>query len=214
MQRAGTAYCKLTIRLPDCRSDNRSQHNEPMETGDVSRRERILPELPRAARRALCSAAACGLILFAGTANSAQPDSGSFRLLVSLVHDLSHVKHGNLTHSAGGAFGTSSVIESSGGPFAEGMNFTTVCVLYSQSSGSGFDLEAPCLLTDGEGNDANFFAFREAGDLKAGGGRLEIRGGAGAFTGTEGECAYTTEYLSGGKFSVTDAMCRWQQSAV
>ncbi len=161
----------------------------------------------------LCSVAACGLTLFSGAAYSAQPDSGTFRLLASFSYDLSHVKHGDLMYSAGSFFGTASVIESSGGPFAEGANFSATCVLYSQSSGSEIELEAPCLLTDGEGNGANFFAFRKAGDFAAGGGgRINIQGGTGAFTGTTGECLYTTEYLPGGTFAVTDAKCSWQQS--
>ena len=166
------------------------------------------------ARAILCPVAVCGLASFAAAGYAAQPEDGTFRLLASTMADFTHVRLGNMTYTGGNLIGTTTVIESSGGPFAEGADFLTRCVVYSQSSGPDFSIEAPCVLTDSEGSEVNFFIIRESGNLVAGGdGRMEIQGGTGAYSGMTGECVYTAEYLPGQAFAVTDAACSWQQSS-
>ena len=88
------------------------------------------------------------------------------------------------------------------------------CLIYARSSkDKGVSLDAPCLLTDGDGDKLYAVAKRGTGDIQAGGGGeggSELIGGTGKYEGITGSCAYDTSYLPSGHV-VTIADCTWKR---
>ena len=140
-------------------------------------------------------------------------DSGSFELLNSFVRDYTVLEHAGETITGGPLQGTATVIASSGGPFADGANYRLACVVYGKRSDAGLDLEAPCTLTDSEGDSWYVVATRRTGDTEVGGGGQGIRrilGGTGKYAGVTGVCPYTTSYMPD-DWAVSTAVCEWQK---
>lgn len=158
---------------------------------------------------ALAAAAVC-----AAQAAGAEK-SGSFTSIASLQHDYSTVEHPDGTIFGGPIEGTSTVVESSGGPFAVGRHSHVKCVAYGKRSAAGLDIETACTTTGADGDRLYMFSKRRAGDVEAGGGGeggIELLGGTGRFAGATGRCAYETDYLAGNR-AITTARCTWRQSA-
>ena len=140
-------------------------------------------------------------------------ESGSFELLETHVHDYTTLEHAGQTITGGSLRGTGTIIESSGGLFANGENYTMTCVVYARKSETGIDLEVPCVMVDSTGDELYLLAERRAGDLEAGGGghgSQQIVGGTGAYAGVIGDCPYTTSYLPE-NWLVSRGICTWQR---
>lgn len=156
--------------------------------------------------------AAAALLAVAGAQAAWAGGSGSFRLLESAVHDYTTMQHAGRTITAGPLRGTATVVDSSGGPFAEGGLYNLLCVVYVKKSDSALELEAPCTLTDSSGDQLYVLARRSAGDVAVAGGgsgSQAILGGTGKYRGVTGDCPYTTSYLPD-KWLVSTGTCAWR----
>ena len=141
-------------------------------------------------------------------------ESGSFKLLSSFVRDYTVLEHAGATITAGPLQGTATVIESSGGPFADSANYRLTCVVYGKMSDAGLDLEAPCTYTDSNGDSLYIVATRRTGDTETGGGGQGIRrilGGTGKYASVRGGCLYTTSYMPD-DWAVSTAVCKWRKT--
>ena len=141
-------------------------------------------------------------------------ESGSYRSLRSFHHDYITIDHGGQTFTGGMLRGTRTIIQSSGGPFVEGANSYTQCLVFSTSSEDSVSLEAPCMDTDTSEDVMYTRAVRNEGTVGAGGGGegvWELLGGTGKYAGISGSCTYTTEYLEGGVV-VVQADCAWSKA--
>ncbi len=151
-------------------------------------------------------------IVFAVQA-AAAGENGSFELLETHVHDYTTLKHAGREITGGSLRGTGTIIESSGGLFAKGENYTMTCVVYARKSETGIDLEVPCVMVASTGDELYLLAERRAGDLEAGGGgqgSQRIVGGTGAYAGVTGDCPYTTSYLPE-NWLVSRGTCAWHR---
>ena len=141
-------------------------------------------------------------------------ESGSYRSLRSFHHDYITIDHGGQTFTGGMARGTRTIIQSSGGPFVEGANSYTECLVFSTSSEDSISLEAPCTDADASGDVMYTRAVRNEGTVGAGGGGegvWELLGGTGKYADISGSCTYTTEYLEGG-VALVHADCAWSKA--
>ena len=138
-------------------------------------------------------------------------ESGTFRSVRSYHHDYITIDHGGRTFTGGTLKGTSTILDSSGGPFMDGTNSYSECLVFSRSVDGVLSLEAPCVDTDPSGDLLYARAVRNQGDVGAGGGgegAWELLGGTGKYAGITGTCSYSTEYLAGGVV-VAIADCMW-----
>ena len=152
------------------------------------------------------------LLVVAHTA--AADESGSFFMLRSYQHSYVTIEHSDATYTGGILRGTQTILDSSGGPFADGMHSTSECLVFSFSSDDGIALKAPCVNTDVDGDMLYTTAIREQGTVGTGGGgagRWELRGGTGKYQGITGSCDYETQYLEGNR-AVTAGVCTWSKS--
>ena len=141
-------------------------------------------------------------------------ESGSYRSFRSLEYGYLTIDHGGRTFTGGILRGTRTIIESSGGPFVEGANSYTECLVFSTSSEDSISLEAPCTDADASGDVMYTRAVRNEGTVGAGGGGegvWELLGGTGKYADISGSCTYTTEYLEGG-VAVVHADCAWSKA--
>ncbi len=150
--------------------------------------------------------AACAAPLAAG-------ESGDFKLFTSAVHDYTVLEHAGRTITGGPLEGAATVVETSGGPFAEGADYRMTCLVYAKKSGDGLDLEAPCALTDADGDSWYVIAERRAGDVEVGGGGRGVQrivGGDGKYADATGSCRYATDYLPD-DWLVVVSDCEWRK---
>jgi len=161
----------------------------------------------------LTGAAAVAALLVVAAHTAAADESGTFFMLRSYAHSYITVEHADESYTGGILRGTQTILDSSGGPFADGMNSTSDCLVFSRSSDAGIALEAPCVNTDGDGDVLYSTALREQGTIGTGGGtgRWELRGGTGKYQGITGVCDYQTQYLEGNR-AVTAGECTWSKS--
>ena len=162
----------------------------------------------------LAGAAAVGALLVMAAHTVAAGESGTFFMLRSYEHSYITVEHSDESYTGGILHGTQTILDSSGGPFADGMNSTSDCLVFSRSSDAGIALEAPCVNTDVDGDMLYTTAIREQGTVGTGGGgagRWELRGGTGKYQGITGSCDYQTQYLDGNR-AVTAGVCTWSKS--
>ncbi len=159
------------------------------------------------------TACAMSMLLLLPNAADAQ-ESGSFRILQSYVQDYTTIEHAGGTVTAGTLVGTSTVTESSGPPFAEGVTDIAKCLVYVRTPRDGaVELEAACTVTDGAGDEMYLLARRRDGSIAAGGGGagvFEILGGTGKYADVSGECPYTTQYHPEDHADVS-GKCTWQR---
>ena len=166
-----------------------------------------------ASRVVRLAAVAASMALSSQHAADAQ-DAGSFRFLESGVHGYATIGHAGGTVTGGPLVGTFTVVEGSDPPFVEGETGVLRCVVHVRASRDGVvELEAPCAVTDGAGDEMYLLARRKEGDVAEGGGgtgRYEIMGGTGRYAGVSGECPYETRYLPGNHV-VVSGTCTWRK---
>ena len=138
-------------------------------------------------------------------------ESGSFRALRSYVRDYTAIEHGEGKITGGTLTGTSTVLQSSGGPFIEGVDEFAKCLVYAKTSQAGVDVDSHCTMTDSSGDSWFVAGKRRAGNIQKGGkGDFDLIGGTGKYAGVTGSCTYVTEYLPGVHI-VSTADCVWQR---
>ena len=144
---------------------------------------------------------------------AAAEESGTFTTLSSMTTEYTTIAHGDGTVIGGAAHGTSTTLESSGGPFVEGTHSETTCVVYGKRSAAGTDLEAACTTTTSAGDELYSISKRSAGDVAEGGGGagdLVLVGGTGEFSGVTGSCTYDVDYLANNRY-VSRLECAWRR---
>jgi hypothetical protein len=144
---------------------------------------------------------------------SSYAESGTYATVVSLLTNYAKSERGSETVIGGASSGTSTTVQSSGGPFIEGSSALFECIVFVKKSSAGMDLEAPCMSTDASGDKVFLVAKRRSGDVNPGGGgegKSEIVGGTGKYAGVSGGCTYKADYLSGNRV-VTISQCKWQR---
>ena len=140
-------------------------------------------------------------------------ESGTITVLSSMTTDYTILPHAGGTVIGGASHGTSTTIESSGGPFVEGEHRETTCVVYGKRSAAGTALEAACTATTPSGDALYSISKRSAGDVAEGGGgagELMLVGGTGSNSGVTGTCTYEVDYLANNRY-VSRAECAWQR---
>ena len=155
--------------------------------------------------------AATGIVCTVQTAVAGE--SGTFTVLSSMTTDYTMIAHAGGTIIGGASEGTSTTIESSGGPFVEGGHSHTTCVVYAKRSATGTELEAACTSTTPAGDELYSISKRSAGDVAEGGGgagELMLMGGTGNNAGVTGTCTYEADYLANSRY-VSRAECAWQR---
>ena len=155
--------------------------------------------------------ATTGLVF--GTQAAAAEESGGFRLLMSVVNDYTTIDHAGAKVTGGSSTGTSTVLQSSGGAFAEGAPNLMACVVYATVSEADTDIRAACTFTDASGDNWYAQAKRSTGQIEAGSsgaGRWELLGGTGKYAGLSGDCPYDVQNLPHDRLVLT-ADCTWQK---
>ncbi len=140
-------------------------------------------------------------------------EGGSFTMLHSYERNLTVIEHVGGQVTGGWLTGTSTVLQSSGAPFVKGSISTGACIAFVRMTEAGIDLEAPCTITDADGDSLFMVSRRTAGDIQDGGGgagHAEIVGGTGRYAGISGSCSYDTTYLPNGH-NVTNRECDWMR---
>ena len=163
----------------------------------------------RMAAAALLAAAGFGF----GAQTAFAEESGSFRALMSVVTDYTTIDHAGAKVTGGSSTGTSTVLQSSGPPFAEGATHLLTCVVYATVSEAETDVRGNCTITDASGDSWFALAQRRVGDIEAGdggAGRWEMMGGTGKYAGLSGSCPYDVQYLPGNRL-VTSSDCTWKR---
>lgn len=162
----------------------------------------------------MTAAAAVVALLIMAAHTAAADESGTFFMLRSYQHSYITIEHGDESYTGGTLHGTQTVLDSSGGPFADGMHSTSECLVFAHSSDAGIALEAPCMNTDTDGDILYSTAVRGHGTVGTGGGgagRWDLHGGTGKYQGITGNCDYQTQYLEG-DMVVTTGECTWSRS--
>ena len=138
-------------------------------------------------------------------------DSGTYETVNTFTYNYVTFERGDGSVTGGPVHGVTTIINSSGGPFVSRRSSTFVCLTFVKKSSAGIDLEAPCTVTDSNGDKAFRVFRRKAGDVDSGGGegRSELIGGTGAYAGVTGSCTYKIEFLSD-NWGVVQSKCRWR----
>ena len=164
-------------------------------------------------RKAITAAGAGAAAILCTVPSAAVAESGTFTSLSSMTAHYTSISHAGGTVIGGASHGTSTTIESSGGPFVEGGHTQTTCVVYGKRSDAGTVLEAACTSTAPSGDELHLISKRSAGDVAEGGGgagELVLVGGTGANSGVTGTCTYEVDYLANNRY-VSRAECAWQR---
>ena len=167
----------------------------------------------RSGRLAAISLAFAAATFVCRAGSAAAEESGSFRMLMSGVHDYTTIDHAGAKVSGGSLTGTAALVRSSGGAFAEDAIHIVTCVAYAWVSEADTDVRGACTLTDVSGDTWFARAQRRVGDIEQGSGgegRWDLVGGTGKYVGLEGGCRYDTEYLPGNRL-VSTAECTWRK---
>ncbi|MCY4259590.1 MAG: hypothetical protein OXC91_04930 [Rhodobacteraceae bacterium] len=149
---------------------------------------------------------------FGSTPGLAQK-SGEFRLLQSYVHNYETVEHSDESFIGGLIRGTSTIVESSGDPFTEGMSASARCLVFVSETVDLSVVNAPCTITDTDGDELYLVANRGIGGVgegNSGAGRWSMEGGTGKYANITGACSYRVEYFPD-NFLVTYSQCRWEK---
>ena len=157
-------------------------------------------------------AALAGIVVLSLVA-TASAETGTFRMILVGQHDYTTFEFAGQTITGGRIEGTSTVLESSGGPFVVGENGRITSMAYVKQSEAGLELEAPAVTINAAGEKLFSLAQRTLGSIAAGQGgegRWQLLGGTGKFADVTGSCSYETEYLEDNWLVVTMG-CEWEQ---
>ncbi|MDE0098035.1 MAG: hypothetical protein OXM87_00170 [Truepera sp.] len=166
-------------------------------------------------RRSLVSviAALAGIIILS-LAATATAESGTFRSIVTQLHDYTSFEFADQTITGGAAQGVVTIIEGSGGPFVVGEHSRITCIAYAKQSDAGLEIESPCVTINAMGDKQFWLAQRTLGDIggagQGGGGSAQLLGGTGQFAGITGTCSYEAEYLED-NWLVSMLECEWER---
>ena len=110
--------------------------------------------------------------------------------------------------TGGSGKGTTTILKSSGGTFAEGATHLRTCVVYATISETDTDLRSACTMTDASGDTWFAVSKRSLGDIDGGGGagQRELIGGTGKYTVVSGTCSCEVDYLPD-NFVITTSDC-------
>ncbi len=164
-------------------------------------------------RKRIAAALSLAVGMLFPTCVVATEESGSFSMVRVQVQDYTAFDHAGGSVFGGALEGTSTILESSGGPFVEDEHSVSTCVAYGKRGPAGMDLEVPCATTDASGDRLDSLSKRVAGGVEAGGGgegRMELLGGTGKYAGITGSCSYEVGYPAG-KWLVLMADCIWRR---
>ena len=159
---------------------------------------------------------ALGLVVTLGLLQAGQgpaaAETGSFVLATSLTSQYASITHMDGTIFSGASQGTSTIIESSGGPFVVGRSMQTRCIVSGSTSAAGTELDGACTSARPPGDMLFSIAKRrvEGAAEEGGAGDLMLLGGTGSLEGITGSCSYDTDYLTETIY-VTWAECTWQR---
>ena len=162
-------------------------------------------------RTTAAAVAAAGIVCTVQSAIAGE--IGTFTVISSMTTKYTTIAHAGGTIIGGASHGTSTTIESSGGPFVEGGHSHTTCVVHGKRSAAGTELEAACTLTTPAGDELYATSKRNAGDVAEGGGGaggLMLIGGTGSHSGITGSCTFEVDYLANHRY-VSRAECAWQR---
>ena len=160
----------------------------------------------------LATVALAGVVVL-GAVATATAETGTFRLIQVEIHDYTSFELADQMITGGAIEGTSTIIESSGGPFVAGEKSRSTCMVYAKRSEAGLELESSCVTTNAGGEELFLLAKRTLGDVEVGQGgegRLQLLGGTGKFAGITGSCSYESRYLPD-NWIVTMAECEWER---
>jgi len=154
------------------------------------------------------AAAGMAVVFAAGlvAAPALAQDTGTFRSVVVLLNDYTTLDHhGGGRVIAGPTEGVGVTVESSAAPWVAGSSSRVSCVAFAQAGTDRVNLEAPCNVTDSDGD--TWFSHSTREEMTAaggGGGKTMILGGTGKYAGITGSCVY----------SVTGLPDNWQTTAI
>ena len=146
-------------------------------------------------------------------AATAAAESGTVKMIRVGQHNYTTFEFAGQTITGGGIEGTSTIIESSGGPFVVGEHSRITCIAYAKQDEAGLELESPCVTINAMGDKQFSLAQRTLGGIGAGqggAGRWQLLGGTGKFADVTGSCSYETEYLADNWIVVT-MECEWER---
>ena len=156
----------------------------------------------------LSKAAAGVAVLFAAglvAAPALAQDTGTFRSVVVLLNGYTSLDHAGVRVIAGPTEGVGVTVESSAAPWVSGSSSRVSCVAFARAGTDRVNLEAPCTVTDSDGD--TWFSHSTREEMNAaggGGGKTVILGGTGKYAGITGSCVY----------SVTGLPDNWQTTAI
>ncbi|MCY4354570.1 MAG: hypothetical protein OXC09_07290 [Truepera sp.] len=177
---------------------------EPMSSRAAQRTRRVFP---------VATMALAGIVVLS-LAATASAESGTFRSIITYLHDYTSFEFADQTITGGALEGVSTIIESSGGPFVVGAHSRITCMAYAKRSEAGLELESPCVTVDAMGDKQFTLGKRTLGDIggagQGGEGTGQLLGGTGKHAGITGICSYETEYLAD-NWIVTMVECEWER---
>jgi len=177
---------------------------KPMPSQAAQRTRRVIP---------LVTMALAGIVVLSLAAMAAA-ESGTFRSVITYLHDYTSFEFADQTITGGALEGVSTIIESSGGPFVVGAHSRITCMVYAKRSEAGLELESPCVTINAMGDKQFTRGKRTLGDIggagQGGEGTGQLLGGTGKFAGITGTCSYETEYLAD-NWIVTTTECVWER---
>lgn len=141
-------------------------------------------------------------------------EEGSFSMIASWARDYTTLERPGRAITTGTLDGTTTILESSGGPFVAGAHSRSTCLVYARKSENEHSLEAHCTVADAANDEFYMRAQRREGDTQAGGGgagRWEFLGGTGKYAGVTGGCDYQVEYLVGDWAVNMAKHCEWHR---
>ena len=175
----------------------------------------IFPQAMQWSRRIrpALTVALAGIVVLS-LAAMAVAETGTFRMIRVWQHNYTSFEFAGQTITGGALEGTSTVLESSGGPFVVGEHGRVTCMVYAKQDEAGLELEAPCVTTNAAGEKLFSLAQRTLGDVggagQGGEGRWQLLGGSGRFADVTGGCSYETEYLED-NWLVSIMECEWER---
>ena len=178
--------------------------SKPMSSQAAQRTRRVLP---------LVTMALAGIVVLSLAATAAA-ESGTFRSIITYLHNYTTFEFADQTITGGALEGVSTIVESSGGPFVVGAHSRITCMVYAKRSEAGLEIESPCVSINAMGDKQFTLGKRTLGDIggagQGGEGSGQLLGGTGKFAGITGSCSYETEYLAD-NWIVVMSECAWER---
>ena len=162
------------------------------------------------------SKTAAGMAMLFGAGLVAAPalaqDTGTFRSVVVLLNDYTTLDHhAGVRVIAGPIEGVAVTVESSAAPWVAGSSSRVSCVAFARAGTDRLNLEAPCNVTDSDGDTWFAHSTREEMNAAGGGaGKTVILGGTGKYAGITGSCGYTVASLPD-NWQTTTITCDWSR---